>query len=150
MQRSITHKKPIEKIFYILLFLVYESLSSIYLFLPPLFAVLFILFIKALKDEDMLSLAFISLCLIIFEIDKGYVIFSSIIYFAFIYKFVMPKIVQNINCTSCINILYVITVYIGFFLFGALISSIFLTPMPDINYYIVYYIVIEFFIVSLL
>ncbi len=150
MQRSITHKKPIEKIFYILLFLVYESLSSIYLFLPPLFAVLFILFIKALKDEDMLSLAFISLCLIIFEIDKGYVIFSSIIYFAFIYKFVMPKIVQNINCTSCINILYVITVYIGFFLFATLISSIFLTPMPDINYYIVYYIVIEFFIVSLL
>ncbi len=150
MQRSITHKKPIEKIFYILIFAVYEGLSSVYLFLPPLFAVLFILFAQALKKKDVVSLFFISLCLLIFEADKGYVIFSSIIYFAFVYKFITPKLAQNFNCVSCVKSAHVVVAYVGFFLFSALLSNIFLTPMPDINYYIVYYIVIEFFLVSLL
>ena len=45
MQRSITHKKSIAPFVYIVLFAIYESLSSIYLFLPPLFGVLFVLFV---------------------------------------------------------------------------------------------------------
>ena len=150
MQRSIINQKPVEKIFYILIFAVYESLSSIYLFLPPLFAVLFILFAQALEDDDTLSLIFISLCLLIFEADKGYLIFSSIVYFTLVYKFIMPKLIQNFNCASCIKSAYVVIAYVGFFFFSVLLSKMFLIPMPDINYYIVYYIVIEFFLVSLL
>ena len=34
--------------------------------------------------------------------------------------------------------------------FADILSNIFLLPMPSINYYIIYYIVIEFFIVSIL
>ena len=129
MQRSITNQDPVRKILYIFLFILYESLSSIYLFLPPLFAVLFVLFISALKDDDTMSLLFVSLCLLIYEADKGYIIFSSIIYFTLIYRFILPSLVQNFNCLSCIKISYVILAYIGFYIFSLLLANIFLTPI---------------------
>ena len=150
MQRSITHKKPVESFLYLVAFIIYESLGSIYPFLPPLFAVLFVLFANSLRNKDLVSLFFISLCLLIFEADRGYMIFSSIIYFALIYRFILPSLMQNFNCTACIKSAYVLLAYLGFFFFSVLLSNIFLIPMPDISYYIVYYIVIEFFLVSLL
>lgn len=150
MQRSITYKKPLEQIVYLLLFVLYESLSSIYLFLPPLFAVLFIFFAKAVEEKDIVTLLLVSFCLLVFEANKGYLIFSSIIYFALVYKFVVPWLMQNFNSPKHIQSSYAIIVYLGFYFFNVLLSNIFLIPMPSIDYYIVYYIVIEFFLVSLL
>lgn len=151
MQRSITHQKSlITQVGYFLAFVVYESLTSIYLFLPPLFAVLFILFANSLRDEESISLFFIILCLMVFEAENGYLIFSSIVYFGLIYKFLLPRIAQNINCTSCVKASTVFIVYFGFFLFSLLLSKVFLIEQPSINYYIVYYIVIEIFLVTLL
>lgn len=150
MQRSITHQEPIVKIFYIFIFAIYESLSSVYLFLPPLFGVLFFLFSKARERGDSLNLIFVIFCLLLFEANKDYVAFSSIVYFAFAHKFIMPKIVQNFNCSSCIRISYIVFAYLGFYLFSMGLSNIFLVAVPEFNYYIIYYIIIEFFLVSLL
>ena len=150
MQRSISHQKSLIPFIYIILFVIYGSLSSIYLFLPPLLAVLFVLFSEAIRREDLLMLLSVSVCLLMFEANKGYMLFSSIVYFALVYKFVMPKIIQNFSCTSCIKISYVLLAYLGYYIYLLLISNIFLLPAPEINFYIIYYIVIEFFLVSLL
>ncbi len=150
MQRSISNQNPLTPFIYVILFIAYGSLSTIYLFLPPLFAVLFVLFIKALKREDSVSIFLISFCLVIYESQMGFPLFSSIIYFGLIYKFVIPKLKKNFSCASCIKVSYVLLAYVGFYLFLSLLSNIFLLPMPAINYYIIYYIVIEFFIVSIL
>ena len=151
MQRSIPNQKSVKELFlYTLLYVVYESFSSIYLFLPPLFGVLFVLLINALDKDDTVSVIFISFCLVVFEADRGYILFSSVIFLIFVYKIILPRIIQNVSCYSCIKILYILLAYIGFYLANTLISNIVLLPLPGINYYIVYYIVIEFFIVSLL
>ena len=150
MQRSISHQKPLVPFIYIILFIIYGSLSSIYLFLPPLLAVLFVLFSNAMKREDLLMLILVSICLLMFEANKGYMVFSSIVYFALVYKFVMPKIIQNFSCSSCIKISYVLLAYLGYYIYLLVISNIFLLPAPEINFYIVYYMIIEFFLVSLL
>jgi hypothetical protein len=150
MQRSITHKEPLSKIAYIFIFAIYESLSTIYLFLPPLFGVLFFLFHDAIKKEDSLFLIFVAICMVLFEANKGYTAFSTILYFVLAHKFIMPRIIQNFNCSSCIKISYVFFAYTGYYLFSMILSSIFLTSLPEFNYYIIYYIVIEFFIVSIL
>ncbi len=150
MQRSITNKKFIEIFIYITLFVIYESLSSIYLFLPPLFALLFIIFMKMLDNNDLSGVFLVSFCLVVFEADKSYLLFSSIIYFLLLYKFLVPKLQQNIGCSSCLKLIYVVLAYIGFYIFSFLLAKIFLLPTPSINYYIIYYIIIEFFIVSLL
>ena len=150
MQRSISNQNSLAPYIYVILFIAYESLSSIYLFLPPLFAVLFVLFISAIKREDGIAIFLVSFCLIIYESQMGFPLFSSIIYFGLIYKFVIPKLKKNFGCASCIKVAYVLLAYFGFYLFLALLANVFLLPMPAINYYIMYYIIIEFFIVSIL
>ncbi len=150
MQRNISYKKSLVPFFYILLFIVYSSLSTIYPILPPLLAVLFVLYIKAIKNKDFLFISLVAFCLVIFESNFGYQLFSTIIYFTLAYKFLIPKLVQNFSCNSCIKISYVLLAYLGYYIFLMLLSKIFLLPPPSINYYIVYYIVIEFFFVSLL
>jgi hypothetical protein len=150
MQRSISHKNNIAPYIYVALFLVYTSLSGIYLFLPPLLAVLFFLFRKALDREDTTYVVIVSLCLVLFEAENGYTLFSTIIYFTIIYKYVVPRISKNFGCQSCINFMVVSLVYFGFFIFNSLLTSVFFLPEPNISYYIIYYIIIEFFIVSML
>jgi len=150
MQRSISHQKPIVPFIYIVLYIFYSSLGSIYPILPPMLSVLFVLFSKALDRNDTLAVLLISLCLLIFEVNYGYLLFSSIIYFYLQHKFIMPKIIQNFSCNSCIKISYVVFSYFGYFAFLTLIANIFLLETPELNYYIIYYIVVEFFIVSLL
>jgi hypothetical protein len=150
MQRSITHQNSVEIFFYIIIFVVYSSLATIYSFLPPMFAVLFLLFARALKNKDLPVLLIVSFCLVVFEANNSYSLFSSIIYFYIISKFVLPKIKQNFSCRPCIKSLYVLFAYGGYFLFMSFVSNIFLQTSPELNYYIVYYIVIEFFLVSIL
>jgi len=150
MQRSLTHQNPVEIFFYIIIFVLYSSLATLYTFLPPMFAVLFLLLARALKNKDLPSLLVISFCLVVFEANNAYPLFSSIIYFYIIYKFVLPKIKQNFSCRPCILFFYVVLAYGGYFLFMSLVSSVFLQASPELNYYIVYYIVIEFFLVSIL
>lgn len=150
MQRSLSHQKSLTPYLYVVGFIIYSALSGIYLFLPPLLAVLFILFAKALKREDSLAIFLVSLCLVFFEAENGYILFSTIIYFTIAYKYIMPKITKNFSCNSCIKLSSVVLVYIGFFIFNSLLANIFLLPTPSINNYVFYYILIEFFIVSVL
>ncbi|MFA5453802.1 MAG: hypothetical protein WC272_00620 [Sulfurimonas sp.] len=150
MQRSISYKNPVTPYLYVVIFIIYTALSGVYLFLPPLFAVLFIFFSKALTKGDSVSLFLIFFCLLLFEAENGYALFSTVIYFAIIYRYVMPKITQNLGCNECIKLLTVIIIYIGFFIFHSILSNIFLLPTPSINYYVIYYIAVEFLIMSIL
>lgn len=150
MQRSISYKNPVTPYLYVVIFLIYTALSGVYLFFPPLLAILFIFFSKALKQEDPVSFFLILFCLLLFEAENGYALFSTIIYFAFIYRYVIPKITQNLGCAECIKLLTVILIYVGFFIFHSILSNIFLLPTPTINYYIIYYIAVEFLIMSIL
>jgi len=150
MQRSITNQGVVKSLSYVVFYILYSSLSSIYPFLPPLLGVLFVLFIRAFKRKNILSLVLVSFSLLVFEANYGELFFSSIFYFYIATKFLLPKIEQSFNCYSCIRIMYVTLAYIGYYLFLMLLSKIFLFPVEHINYYIIYYIVIEFFLVSLI
>ena len=150
MQRNITNQRVVKSFGYVVLYVLYSSFSSIYPFLPPLLGVLFVLFVRALNSEDIVSLIFISFSLLVFEANYGYIFFSTIFYFYITIKFILPKLEQSFNCYSCIRIMYILMTYIGYYLFLIVLSKIFLFPMAHVNYYIVYYIVIEFFLVSLM
>jgi hypothetical protein len=150
MQRSFSNQKPIVPFIYITLYVIYSSIATIYPVLPPFFAVLFVVFSRALDRKDSMALLLVSLCLVIFEVNYDYLLFSSLIYFYIQYKFIMPKVIKNFSCKSCVKISYVLFTYLGYYLFLTLLSNIFMFESPELNYYIIYYIVIEFFIVSLI
>ncbi len=150
MQRSITYQNSLTTFLYVVAYILYSSIATIYPFLPPMFAVLFVLFLKALEEQNFLNLVLVSFCLLIFEANNSYILFSSLTYFYILYKLVMPKIYTSFSCANCIKVSYILLSYIGYFFFLSFLGNIFLFPLPDIDYYIIYYIVIEFFIVSIL
>lgn len=130
--------------------MVYISLSSIYLFMPPLLAVLFVIISKALKKEDGVVVVLALACLLLYEAEKEFLLFSTIIYFVLTYKLIIPKLNKFSSCKACVVFLTVLISYLGYFLFIYFISNLFMLPLPSFTFYIFYYIVIEFFIVSLL
>ncbi|MBU0633010.1 hypothetical protein KKA17_10235, partial [bacterium] len=115
--------------------------------LPPLFAVLFVAFINAMKDDDTITLLVISLALVFFEAQKDYILFSSIVYFTFIYRFLVLKLNKYIQCINCIKFLLVLIAYIGYYLFALVLAQMFLLNPPDLNLYVIYYIIVEFVII---
>ena len=150
MQRSLTYKSALRYALWSLLYALYISLGSIYLFLPPLLALLFFFFHEALRRNNTVMLLFIVADILILEAQKDFLAFTLIIYFLILERFFVPKIEQSINSRHVRNLLYVTFAYGGYILFSALLSQIFLIPGISVDFYILYYIVIEFFIVSVL
>ena len=150
MQRSITYKSALRYALWSLAYAVYVSLGSIYLFLPPLLALLFFFFHESLRRNDSIMLLFIVIDILILEAQKSFLGFTLIIYFLILERFFIPKIEQSINSKHLRNFLYVLLAYGGYILFSALLSQIFLIPGISVDLYILYYIVVEFLIVSVL
>lgn len=150
MQRSITYPFYIKAITLFLLYLVYESLSTIYLLLPPLFGVLFFYFIRSLNKQDISLLLLVVLLSLVYEADKGYLFLSSLVYFSFVYKFILPKLEQVIECQRCMHLIYIIFAYIGFWLFSLLLQQIFWLELATLDWYVIWYILFEFLLVGLL
>ena len=150
MQRSITYPFYLKAIGLFLLFVVYESMSSIYLFLPPLLGVIFFYFIRALDKQNIALLLLVVTLALVYEAEKGYLLLSSLVYFSFIYKFVLPKLRQVIECRRCMDMLYILLAYIGFWLFTLLMQKIFWVELASMDWYVVWYILAEFMVVGLL
>jgi hypothetical protein len=150
MQRSLSNQISIDLIILIPLFLLYESLSSIYLFMPPLFGVIFYFYTEEKNLNDIKILLFYALILIIYEAEKSYLFLSTFFYFTLVYIFIIPYLKQNIVCKSCLKLLYIVIAYIGYYFFMLLLAHMFLLQLPSIDMHVLYYILVEFLIVSLL
>lgn len=147
MQRSLTNKKILTGIGIVIAFVLYQSLSSIYLLLPPLLGVLFFYFIRALEKEDLYALLLIMLLLLIFEAEKDFLLFSSLVYFTFVYRFVIPRLRIFISCRLCLKILFLFLAYFGFWIFSYILNQVLWVEVPSFDWHIFYYMFIEFFLV---
>ncbi len=150
MQRSLTNQSALRYALWSLLYALYVSLGSIYLFLPPLLAVLFFFFHEALRRKNSVMLLFIVVDIFVLEAQKGFLAFTLLVYFMILERFFVPKIEQSINSKHLRSFFYVILTYGGYILFSELLSQIFLIPGVSVDLYIIYYIVIEFLVVSVL
>ncbi len=150
MQRSLTYQDGINLFFVLLLYIVYESMTTIYLILPPLFTLLFFYFREAIERESYILLGYVTVMLLFFEADNGYMLFSSIAYFTLLHRYIIPSLETIITCEICLKVLMVLFVYIGFYFFSLLNSYLFFTAAPEIDSFVIYYMVIEFIIISLL
>ncbi|MDA3946182.1 MAG: hypothetical protein PF439_05840 [Helicobacteraceae bacterium] len=133
-----------------IIYLIYESLSNIYLSLPPLFGVLFFYFIRSLDKQDISLLLLVVALLLVYEADKGYLFLSSLVYFSFVYKFVLPRLEQSIECKRCLHFIYILLAYIGFWLFSLLLQQVLWFEFSTIDWHVVWYIFFEFLLVGLL
>lgn len=150
MQRSITYKSTVGDLVWVAVFGIYIALSSIYLFLPPMLAVVGYLYHRALQRQDLFSLIVASVMLLMFEAEKGYWFGSTIVFFTLISHYVIPKLEQTMQCKMCIKGIFVLLSYIAFSLFLGVINSILLLPLPSMDWHVLFYMAIEFALIAIM
>jgi len=121
-----------------------------YLFLPPLFGVLFFLYIRALDRQNASEFVVVLLMLLVAETAKGYLLLSTAVFFTLSYFLLLPRLRNVVSCRLCLNGIIVANAYVGYWVFSFLFSRMFALPSPQIDYEILFYILIEFFVVGLL
>lgn len=149
MQRSLTYQNALSHLFWLITFGIYSALSSIYLFLPPMFALLGFLFYRTLERHDLGTLIVFSIMLLMVEAEKGYWFGSSILFFALLSRYVMPKLEQTMRCAACIKVIFVVSAYVGYWIFVWMINSVLLLPIPALDWHILFYMAIEFALIAI-
>lgn len=150
MQRSLIDQKTFLGLIYLTAFAMYISISSIYLIMPPLLGVLFYHYIDAAEREQLYTLVLLLLMLLFLEAEKGFALFSTIIYFFIAYRLIIPRLHQYVYCRWCRNLIYMVLAYLGYWLFALLVAQVLWMPLPAFDWHLLYYILIEFLIVSML
>ncbi|MGA9045945.1 hypothetical protein [Sulfuricurvum sp.] len=150
MQRSFPYQNVISRFFLVGLFIVYISLSSIYLLLPPLVAILFFAYYNALSKHDLFGLIIVALMLLIFEAEKGFWIGSTLLFFTVLSRYLLPKLEQLIQCRICMGAIFVALAYPGYWIFMWIANGVLLLPPPAIDWHIGLYMIIEFLMITAL
>jgi len=148
MQRSFSYQNVISRLFLVAFFVIYISLSSMYLLLPPLLAILFFFYYDALMKHDLFGLIIISLMLLVFEAEKGFWFGSTIVFFTLLSHYLLPKIEQMIQCKICMAAIMVALAYPGYWLFIWFVNQVLLLNVPAIDWHIGLYMIIEFLVVA--
>ena len=141
MQRIGTDHRPVETAFWFVLLIVYESLSTIYALLPPLFG-LVMAYLYTRQDERTYFLVFAYL--LFYEANHSHVIFSTWLFAWLFLKFIMPLVEENIVCKRCLHVLAIVISYLGYYLLTELFN--FLLGIPDegmSHLMLFYYILVE-------
>lgn len=149
MQRSIAYKNSVSDLLWIAVFGIYIALSSIYLFFPPMLAVLGYFYFRALRRYDLFSLTVVSIMLLMFEAEKGYWFGSSIVYFTLISHYIMPKLEQTVQSQIGIKGIFVLLSYVGFSIFLGMLNSVLTLPLPSIDWHVIFYMAIEFALIAI-
>ncbi|MFA6629450.1 MAG: hypothetical protein AB7U44_11430 [Sulfuricurvum sp.] len=150
MQRSIPYQNIISKLLLIALFIGYISLSSIYLLLPPLLAVLFFAYHDALSKHDLFGLSIVSVMMLVFEAEKGFWFGSTIIFFTLLSRYVIPKLEQVIQCRICMAAIFVLLAYPGYWIYVWIVDQVLLFQLPVLDWHIALYMIVEFLVIAAL
>lgn len=148
MQRSLPYQNVISRLFLVVLFIGYISLSSIYLLMPPLLAVLFFAYHSALTKYDLFGLMTIIVMLLVLEAEKGFWFGSTVLFFTVMSRYLLPKIEQVIRCKMCMTAIFVAIAYPVFWAFIWFVNQLFLLSVPQVDWHIFLYMVIEFLMIA--
>lgn len=147
MQRSFSYQNALSQLLLVGVFVIYTSLSTLYLFLPPLLAVLFVAFYKALNRYDLFGLLIVIAMMLVFEAEKGFWFGSTVLFFTLVSQMIIPKLEQMVQCRPCMAAFFVGLAYPGYLLFIWLTNQVFLLELPTMDWHIVLYMAIEFLLV---
>ncbi len=149
MQRNIDDKKNIIYFFLFLLSIIYETLTTIYPYLPPLMALVFWIFLFAWKNNNKTLLTFVILYTLFFEVDHSLPLFSTLLLFVLLKDF-FYKLFTLFSDMKIIKISAVIAVYGLYPVLIYILHKLFKIEYFQIDIYFIGYILVEIFILLIL
>ncbi len=151
MQRDSIYKSNIRYIVVFVLLVIYESISSIYPYLTPLFGVAFYYILSNINKRDNLFIVFLSfLYLLIFEVDKGFIPFSFMIFFIFYYFFIYDRVEHFFVEKNYKIFFHVFIGYVGYYIVNVVLKYLFNQDISVFDYKYFLYIVTDFLILVVL
>lgn len=150
MQRSRFDQNTLAAAAAVILFTLYEALSMQFLYLPPLFGVLFFLLIRALDAQNLRLFLIIAIMLMIAEVAKGYLLFGCVVFYTFSYFVLLPRVRNVVSCRMCLNAMIVTYAYVGYWGVQFILSRMFALPTPMMDGYALFYLFIEILLTGLL
>ncbi len=128
-----------------------QIMSSLYTILP-LFVGLFFSYaiINFSKEEDRMYLYLSFVYLTVYDLNKGFYLFSSLLFFMIFYYFFVDKIRNFFSCNSCIIAIYVVAAYLGHFLLNVFIAYILNQDIPYFSLGYLYYIFLDVVLATIL
>lgn len=150
MRRDSTYNHNIRYFFYFVFAVGYLSLSSIYPVFSPLLGVsIYYLLVHFRSDDGIYPNILIFAFLLLIDITKGYFLFSSLILLFIIYNFLAEDIKKIFQCEKCTVFGFIVASYLGYFGLNLFFTSLFNQNMILFDYYVYWYIFIDFILVVL-
>jgi len=147
MQRDSIYKNYIKYLIIFFILVVYESITSIYPYLSPLFGVAFFYILDNLYNKDRFFAVILSFVyILIFEVDKGFIPLSSMIFFLIYYFFIYDAIEHIFSEKNVKKFFHVFTIYIGYYILNVILEYLFNYHISGFSLKYFLYIVTDFLI----
>ena len=143
MRRDSTYQNFVKASLFQGFLFVYNIFSSLYLFLPPLFGVLFLYFILLFRKERYYSLYFFIVLMCVFEVSKGFYPGILFVSYALVYIFLFPNIMKIFDNFNIFDIFYPPIIYILYFMLNFFVLLFYNDDVDIWNSMIVYYVFVE-------
>ncbi len=136
LQRNSSYKRALTKTITATALIYYESITSIYPYLPSLFGLFFVYLLFYFNSKlRFYEVIYSFFYIIIYELDKGFYLFSFIIFFIIYYNFIKNEIKKYIFCKFCLSFIYVFSAYLGYYGVNYIISFILNENIPPLISY---------------
>ena len=134
MRRSSTDNSYLRLTLFSLFLVFIQIIGSLYTFLPLFIGVFFTYIVVNLENEKNIFYVYLSfIYLTIYDLNKGFYLFSSLLFVLLFYYMFVEKIRNSFSCTNCVLVIYVFIAYLGHALFNSLIAYILHQDLPVLN-----------------
>lgn len=144
MRRNSIDKNYLAIVYISLALVLYQVITSLYTFLPVFAGLFFCYILIALNDEKQRVYVILAIIyLLIYDINKGFYIFSYMLFLIIFYNLFVVKIRDYLTCNSCILVIFVVSGYLGHYLTNSFVAYILNEDLPIFSNYYMYYILID-------
>lgn len=149
MRRDSVNLLSLKNIILVVALVLYQIGTSLYPFLSPLLGLFFCYGIllkereeKTLREHDV-ERYFILGYIVFVELNKGFYLFSTLVFFLFFYAMVVDWIKSAFKCRPCILVTFVASGYVGVYGINNLLAYILNQPFYNFNHEYLLYILID-------
>ena len=147
LQRDSFIKKILKNLFFLVFYIFYIVLSSLYIFFPPLLGVLFSKYIKDVKNMDILGITSVFIAVLFFEILKSDtigIVFLMYVLLAFITHRIGSVLQEE---TAFFRLIYIFFPYVFYFFILQCLTIFKSEPPMHFDILFLWYFIVESVIV---
>ncbi len=149
MRRDSTNLLTLKNFFLVGALVLYQIGTSLYPLLSPLLG-FFFCYGVLLKEREYKTLqtydterSFILGYIVVIELNKGFYLFSTLVFFIFFYAMVVDWMKSAFKCRSCILVAFVVSGYLGVYAVNNLLAYIVSQPFYRLEWEYGLYILID-------